>query len=253
MFPLRDDNPTELTPWVTILVIGLCVAAWILVQGGGMNADLLGRSVCSLGAVPARITGAPPRGPAPCTGIGMAWPSLLTSMFLHGGWLHLIGNMWFLWIFGNNVEDSMGHVRFAVFYVLTGLVAAGAHVVTAPGSAVPMVGASGAISGIMGAYLVLYPRARIRTLLILVIFITLVDVPAFVFLGYWFLLQAVSSQLAPGVGGGVAFTAHLGGFLAGVVLILFFRDPRLVAAKRAGVRLRAPETSGQRPWDGGWS
>ncbi|HZD03777.1 MAG TPA: rhomboid family intramembrane serine protease, partial [Longimicrobiales bacterium] len=162
MFPLRDDNPTELFPVVTLAIIAACTAVWLWIQGGGFDPRTLTDSLCALGAIPAEITGAGGAGAyrgSPCGPGGLTWPALLTSMFLHGGWMHLIGNMWFLWIFGNNVEDSMGHLRFVVFYLLCGMVAAVAHVISAPASGLPVVGASGAISGVMGAYLVLYPRA----------------------------------------------------------------------------------------------
>src|SRR4051794_24004602 len=160
--------------------------------------------------------------------------SILTSMFLHGGWLHLIGNMWFLWLFGNNVEDSMGHGRYLVFYLMCGLAAAAAQTLVNPTSALPMVGASGAISGVMGAYIVLYPRVRIHMLIFLGFFITRAVVPAYLMLGYWLLLQVLGGL--PSLGdeaGGVAFWAHAGGFLAGAVLILVFRDNDLVARHRA--------------------
>jgi len=208
---------------------------WVFVQGAGSSPGLEA-SVCSLGAIPAEITGTGGGG-GPCRWGGVTWQALFSSMFLHGGWGHLLGNLWFLWIFGNNVEDSMGHLRFLLFYLMTGLVASAAHIASDPGSVVPVVGASGAISGVMGAYLLLYPRARVRTLLVLIVFFTLIDVPAFVYLGYWFLLQLASAQLTAGSGGGVAFWAHVGGFVAGLGLILVFRNPALVAAKRAGVTL----------------
>jgi membrane associated rhomboid family serine protease len=158
-------------------------------------------------------------------------------MFLHGGWFHLIGNMWFLWLFGNNVEDSMGHYRYLVFYLLSGLAAAAAQTFVNPNSAIPMVGASGAISGVMGAYIVLYPRVRVHMLIVLGIFITRIAVPAFLMLGYWFLLQLLGGL--PSLGdetGGVAFWAHAGGFLAGAILILVFKDDELVAKHRAMAR-----------------
>jgi membrane associated rhomboid family serine protease len=237
MFPLRDDNPTEMPPVVTVLIIAACIGVWVLAQGAGLSEAELERSVCSLGAIPIELTGSEAEGPTPCPLGGLTWGALLSSMFLHGGWGHLIGNLWFLWIFGNNIEDSMGHFRFLAFYLLTGLAAAGAHVLSEPSSALPIVGASGAISGVMGAYLVLYPRAKVRTLLVLVVFITVVDIPAFFYLGYWFFIQLASAGLSGDTGGGVAFMAHVGGFVAGVVLVLLFRDPALVGAKRAGVRL----------------
>src|SRR4051794_230913 len=149
--------------------------------------------------------------------------SILTSMFLHGGWLHLIGNMWFLWLFGNNVEDSMGHARYLAFYLLAGIAAAAVQTYMNPSSVIPMVGASGAISGIMGAYIVLYPRVRVHMLVVLVIFVTRIVVPAYVMLGYWFLLQLLGGSAATGTGG-VAFWAHVGGFLAGALLISLFKD-----------------------------
>jgi membrane associated rhomboid family serine protease len=251
MFPLRDDNPTELFPIVTLAIVAACSAVWVGVQGAGLDEGSFVRSVCSLGAIPAELAGS--RGRAAPGGLGCdlggrTWATLVTSVFLHGGWLHLVGNMWFLLIFGNNVEDSMGHLRFLVFYLLTGLVATGAHVVSDPSSTVPVVGASGAISAIMGAYLVLYPRARVQTLLVPVVFVTVVHLPAWVYLGYWFLLQVGGTLAQPaGQGGGVAFAAHVGGFVAGLVLVIPFRNRKLVDAKRAGVELPRSEID-----RGGW-
>jgi len=225
VFPLRDDNPTEGIPWVTLLVIGACVGVWVLVQGAGLDPASLSGSVCALGAIPAEVAGRVAEG-GPCRLGGLTWQALFTSMFLHGGWFHLVGNMWFLWIFGNNIEDAMGAGRFAVFYVLAGTLAALAHVVTDPGSPVPMVGASGAISGVMGAYLVLYPRARVDTLFYFLIFFRIIPLPAWVILGYWFAIQLLST--GAGAGPGVAYAAHVGGFLAGILLVPFFarRRPR---------------------------
>jgi membrane associated rhomboid family serine protease len=227
MFPLRDDNPTERTPWVTGALIVSCAAVWFLVQGGGLAMDRLATSVCTWGAIPAEILGEGGLEGGPCDVGGPIWSTLLTSIFLHGGWAHLIGNLWFLWIFGNNVEDELGHLRFVAFYVLCGLAATAAHVASAPSSPLPMVGASGAISGVMGAYLLFHPRARIRTLLVVVVFFTVVDVPAFVYLGYWFLLQLASAQVDLASTGGVAFWAHIGGFVAGAGLAPLLRRPRI--------------------------
>ena len=224
------------------------MATWLLVQGAGMSPQALVGSVCGLGAIPAEITGR--GGPAgDCSFGGLTWQALFTSMFLHGSWMHLIGNMWFLWIFGNNIEDSMGRIRFLVFYLLTGLAAAGTHLISDPASPVPIVGASGAISGIMGAYLVLYPHARVLTLVPLGFIMRMMHVPAWVMLGYWFLIQAVSAALTPAAagGGGVAFWAHVGGFVAGVVLVKLFERRELVRAKRAHVRLPREEIR-----HGGW-
>ena len=162
--------------------------------------------------------------------------------------MHLIGNMWFLWVFGNNIEDSMGHARYLVFYLICGALAAAAHLASAPGSPIPTVGASGAISGIMGAYLILYPRVRVFTLFFFVIFIRVIPVPAWVMLLWWFGLQVLSGSVAAGSGGGVAFWAHVGGFVAGVVLIKLFAKPILTGAKREG-RVLARSELGR---FGGW-
>jgi membrane associated rhomboid family serine protease len=153
-------------------------------------------------------------------------------MFMHGGWLHLIGNMWFLWVFGNNIEDSMGHFRFLIFYLLCGLLAAGTQVAVQPSSAIPMVGASGAISAVMGAYIVLYPRVKVHMLIFLGIFVTTIKVPAVYMLGYWFFLQIIGGIPAlASESGGVAFWAHAGGFIAGAILIFLFKDRELLAQR----------------------
>jgi membrane associated rhomboid family serine protease len=237
VFPIRDDNPQFLTPVITYGIIAANTAVWVLVQGLGRE-PLLPNSVCDLGLVPADLLGRLPAGTRMPLGPhfacvaqqGPSWYTLFTSMFLHGGWMHLIGNMWFLWIFGNNVEDSMGHRRFALFYLLCGLAAATFQVVSQPDSAVPMVGASGAIGGVMGAYIVLYPRVRVHMLVILGFWVTRIVVPAFFMLGYWFLLQLLGGAVALGrAGAGVAFWAHVGGFLAGSLLVIPFRKRALVA------------------------
>jgi membrane associated rhomboid family serine protease len=245
MFPYRDDNPTIGTPVVTVALIGLNVAAWLLVQGMGAE-PYLSKSVCELGLIPGEFLGRIPPGYAVPVSETMAcvvdpdhneWFTPLSSMFLHGGWLHLIGNMWFLWLFGNNVEDSMGHFRYVAFYLLSGIAAAAAQTIVNPTSPIPMVGASGAISGVMGAYVVLYPRVRVHMLIVLGFFITRIAVPAFLMLGYWFLLQILGGLPALGdEKGGVAFWAHAGGFIAGAVLILAFKDDALVARHRAMAR-----------------
>jgi len=240
MFPYRDDNPTLATPAVTFLLIGANVAMWVLVQGMGAEPNL-SRSVCELGLIPGEFLGLVPQGATVPMGnqtvcmLGdeQTWFTPLTSMFLHGGWFHLIGNMWFLWVFGNNVEDSMGHVRYLAFYLLCGVAAAAAQTFMNPASPIPMVGASGAISGVMGAYIVLYPRVRVHMLVILAIFITRIVVPAYLMLGYLFLLQLIGGGLAGSSEGGVAFWAHAGGFIAGALLIQVFKDPQLVAQHRA--------------------
>lgn len=244
MIPYRDENETVRTPIVTLALIAINVAVWVLVQGAGSGLALA-TSVCNWGLIPGELTlmARPGAGFAMGQGLvclvdpGRAPEHVLTSMFLHGSWAHIIGNMWFLWLFGNNVEDSMGRLRFVVFYVLTGVAAAAGQVLMQPASIAPMVGASGAISGVMGAYLVLYPRVRVYTLVPLGFFITTVALPAWFMLGYWMLLQVVG-----GLGGGetgVAFWAHTGGFVAGVVLIkLFARSDYVVAHKAHHYRPR---------------
>jgi membrane associated rhomboid family serine protease len=244
MFPLRDENPTYLTPAVTIGIILLNALVWVVLQGAGTN-PALARSVCQLGAIPGELLHTIPAGTRIPVGPGLscvltdhaAWYTVLRSMFLHGGWLHIIGNMWFLWVFGNNVEDSMGHGRFVIFYLLCGMLAALAQIFSSPGSSAPMVGASGAISGVMGAYLVLYPRVRVHTLVFLGFFVTTVALPAYLMLLYWAFLQFVSSLFAVGSGGegGVAFVAHLGGFISGAALIKLFARPELVARHKTPI------------------
>jgi membrane associated rhomboid family serine protease len=244
MFPYRDDNPTLRTPVVTIAIIALNVVAWVLVQGMGADPDLT-RSICDLGLIPGEFLHTIPPGTevplgpgASCVlGYGPTWLTPLTSMFLHGGWLHLIGNMWFLWLFGNNVEDSMGRAPFVLFYLLSGLGAAATQILLSPTSAIPMVGASGAISGVMGAYVILYPTVQVHMLIVLVVFITRIVVPAYLMLGYWFLLQLVQGAASVGSNGGVAFWAHVGGFITGALLIFVFRDPELVAEHRRLARV----------------
>ena len=236
MFPLRDDNPHFTTPWVTFGLIAVNALVWIFVQGLGQEPALSG-SVCTLGMVPGELLQRLPAGTrfplAPgifCVlGNSPEWSTLLTHMFMHGGWMHVIGNMWFLWIFGNNVEDSMGHGRFLLFYILCGLAAALLQLWADPSSGLPMVGASGAIGGVMGAYVMLFPRVNVHLLVFLGFFVTTIAVPAYFMLGYWFLLQLFGGVFSlGGVGGGVAFWAHIGGFAAGAFLVLLFRRQELV-------------------------
>lgn len=242
MIPLHDENQTVRTPVVTIVAIALCVLAWLLVQGAG-SAVPLATSVCNLGLVPGELLGTVMPGTRFPMGEdlvcvvdpGREASHLITHMFLHGSWMHLIGNMWFLWLFGNNIEDSMTRPRFIVFYLLCGLAAAAAQVVAEPASAIPMVGASGAISGVMGAYLVLFPRVRVYTLVPLGFFIQQFALPAWGMLVYWMVLQLVGgfSTIGGGEEGGVAFWAHIGGFVAGVVLVKLFTRADHLQAHRA--------------------
>jgi membrane associated rhomboid family serine protease len=256
MIPLGDENPTLRTPWMTWLIIGTTVAVWMVVQGAGVG-DALPYSVCNLGLVPGELTHQARVGLAVPLGDGLSCVvdrapinafTPITSMFLHGSWGHLLGNMLFFWVFGNNIEDSMGPGRFLIFYLLCGLVAAAGHVLVDPASPVPTVGASGAISGVMGAYLVLYPRVRVNMLFIFVIFFKVLAIPAWIVLLWWFFLQVLSglpqlSSMRPDVSGGVAVWAHVGGFLAGVVLIKVFENPRLVAKRREIREIEHPRTT----------
>lgn len=236
MFPLRDENPTERTPWLTFLLIGANVAVWFLVQGAGAGEPFLD-SLCAWGTIPGELTGALDAGrtvrlgPATCRIGGATWSTAVSSMFLHGGWFHLILNMWFLWVFGNNIEDAMGHGAFLVFYLLAGVLASAAHVASAPESGIPTVGASGAISGVMGAYIVLYPKVRVDTLFIFFIFIRVIPLPAWVMLGYWIGLQLLTGLGGAGLAGGVAVWAHIGGFAAGLVLVWFFARKEIALAR----------------------
>jgi membrane associated rhomboid family serine protease len=241
MLPLRDNNPTLRPPIATIALIAANAVVWILIEGMGAE-PTLDRAVCNLGLIPGELLGRLPPGAtvqlgpgAECKLGGPDWLTPLSSMFMHGSWLHLIGNMWFLWVFGNNVEDVTGRVRFVVFYLICGLAAAASQVLSAPSSAIPMVGASGAIGGVMGAYVLLFPHARVTTFVFLGIFARLIDIPAIFMLGYWFLLQVLSGTMAGSEGGGVAFWAHVGGFLTGLAVVRLFTNPDFLNAyKQAG-------------------
>lgn len=241
MFPLSDDNPTVRTPVMTYAIIAGILAVWVLVQGAGFDQQALAVSVCNLGMVPGELTGRAELGTAVPLGPGLAcvvddWAinplTPVTSMFLHGSWGHLLGNLLFFWVFGNNIEDSMGRVRFLVFYLVCGLAAAAVHVLLDQASPVPTVGASGAISGVMGAYLLLYPRIRVRMLFIIVFIIRIIPVPAWLVLLWWFFWQVIAGlpqlmTLRPEVSGGVAVWAHIGGFVAGLLLVHLFVNPDL--------------------------
>ncbi len=242
MFPYRDENETQRTPYITLVLIALTSLVWLGIQGAGAALPLA-QSVCQLGLIPGELTLSLQPGTPFAIGEGLEClidpgrqsSSLVTSMFLHGSWMHLLGNMWFLWLFGNNIEDSMTRPRFVAFYLLCGLAAAMAQVWANPASQVPMVGASGAISGVMGAYLVLFPRVRVWTMVPLGFFLHSMALPAWVMLIYWVFLQVAGgmTSLAAEQSGGVAFWAHIGGFLAGVVLIKLFERRDRVAAHTA--------------------
>lgn len=244
MIPLSDDNPTVRPPVMTVLVLAAIAAVWVVVEGAGFD-DRLVRAVCTLGLVPGELTGRAPldSGIPIAPGLFCAvdaqpinWLTPVISMFLHGGWGHLLGNALFLWVFGNNIEDVMGAPRFLAFYLLCGLAAAAAHVAVDPASPVPTVGASGAISGVMGAYLVLFPRVRVRMLFWFGFFARVIPVKAWVVLLWWFALQVLLGLPRLGaVGdprGGVAVWAHVGGFIAGAGLVRHFMRADLVERRR---------------------
>jgi membrane associated rhomboid family serine protease len=230
MIPLHDDNPTATPPVLTVALIVACVLTffWQLSLGPQLE-----RMIYAFGVIPAVLLGdlalpeeiarvAPPA-------------TVFTSMFLHGGWMHLIGNMLYLWIFGNNIEDAMGHARFIVFYLLCGVAAALAQALPDPQSTIPMIGASGAISGVLGAYLLLFPHARVLVAIPLGFYLHTVRIKAGWVLGFWFVLQLISTVASAGQQGGVAFGAHIGGFVAGMALLPLF--------KRRGVRYFHPGRS----------
>ena len=217
MIPIHDDNPTHIRPWVSWSIIGICVFVFLWQVSLGAEGH---RAVLSLGLIPSNLLGT--RVLPPELAVIPAWASLVTSMFMHGGWMHLIGNMGYLWVFGNNVEDAMGHRRFIVFYLLSGLGAAAGQILADPSSTVPMIGASGAISGVLGAYLLLYPHARVTILLWFGFLIYPIKIMALWVLGIWIGLQFFNAAGDNG-GGGVAWWAHIGGFVTGMALIPFFR------------------------------
>lgn len=220
MIPLHDDNPTILAPVVTVGLIAICGLVFIWQMS--LTPAAAEQVVYALGMVPAVLFGTARLPPGIETIPSEA--SVITSMFLHGGLMHLLGNMLYLWIFGNNVEDSMGHVRFILFYLLCGISAALAQALQDPGSTVPMIGASGAIGGVLGGYLMLFPRAHVLVLVPLGFFITTMRIPALLVLGLWFVMQFLYSAMTTGQSGGVAYWAHIGGFVAGAILIIPFRS-----------------------------
>lgn len=253
MIPLGDDVPTVRTPVVTYAIIAICTLVWIFYQGAGRDPARLAKTVCNTGMVPGELTHLAPLGEAAPMGrdslgqevvcavdndpINIFTP--LISMFLHGGWLHLLANMLYFFVFGRAVEDSMGRLRFLTFYLICGLVAAATHIAFNAASPVPTVGASGAISGVMGAYFVLYPRARVKMFFIIFI----IRFPAWLVLLWWFLTQALGgfaelNQINPNASSGVAVWAHVGGFIAGAILVRFFVKPSLLQSRMDRIRLR---------------
>ena len=255
MIPISDDNPRVGFPLATTAIIGLNALVWIFIQGLG-DPRALAESMCMYALIPGELFSNVPEGTVVPIGRGLACElegsprpfTIVSSMFMHGGWFHIIGNMWFLWIFGDNVEDEMGPVRFTIFYLLCGLAAAFAQSLINPDSVIPMVGASGAIGGVMGGYALLFPKVRVKLLIFLGFYVTVLAVPAIYMLGYWFLLQLLMALPTLGTDqGGVAFWAHMGGFLAGIGLVLLFRRPGSSGRQRQRERNR-----GRNSDDGRW-
>lgn len=232
MIPLRDYRPTRTFPFATVMLIVLNVAVFLQDRLGGhyklvqvdtgqgivRAREFVGGLTSHFSLVPNDLVSHPL----------LTWPTIFTSMFLHGNWLHIGSNMLFLWVFGDNIEDSLGRLRFVTFYFLCGLAAAIAQVMSAPLSTIPMVGASGAVAGVLGAYLLLFPHNRVLTLIPIFIFFTTVELPAYLIIGYWALLQFLNASLLKGGGmlrgGGVAYFAHIGGFVAGMILIMLMAN-----------------------------
>ncbi len=208
MFPFRDHNPSGRTPFVTYALIAVNIAVFLSYTLTAQSENALGQVYYTWGIIPAAFMQ------------GQGMETIFTSMFIHGGWMHIAGNLLFLWIYGDNLEDEMGHLPYLLFYLASGVAAAGLQIAADPSSTVPMVGASGAIAGVMGGYLLLFPKARIDVLFIIVIIIKVIQLPAWLILGFWFGIQIFSGAMTPTDGGGVAYMAHIGGFIAGVVLTL---------------------------------
>ncbi|HEV2128063.1 MAG TPA: rhomboid family intramembrane serine protease [Thermomicrobiales bacterium] len=223
MMPLTDDNRGRRTaPIVTWVLIAINVLVWLYEVL--LPEQDLRQFLYDWGIIPNEISN------------GEGWITLVTSMFLHGGWIHVIGNMLFLWVFGDNIEDIMGHVRYLIFYLLAGLAAGYAQVLSNPDSTIPLIGASGAVSGLLAAYLISFPHGRIVTLVTLGVFITTIMLPAWIMIGYWVVLQVIQGAMSLGVDvdtGGVAWFAHIGGFVAGLLLVFLFRDKDRVEYQRA--------------------
>ena len=220
MFPIKDDNPTESRPYVTCALIGLNIL--IFFYQIGLEENIRTSLIFEYGFKPSQLF-------SNANSMNLKQSSLLTiftSMFLHGGLFHLLGNMLFLWIYGNNVEDSMGHIKFLIFYLLCGLAASLLQAIVSFDSSIPMIGASGAVSGVLSAYFLLYPKARVLTLVVLLIFITFIRIPAGLLIGFWFLSQIINAYFNDPNSPGVAWYAHVGGFLMGLLLIPFFKKKK---------------------------
>ena len=222
MIPLKDDNPTSGRPVVTYFLIGICVVIFLMQLGS--QSYKTGQLFYSYGLIPSVLMGYDQL-PMDLYAVP-AYLTIFTSMFMHGGFMHLIGNMLYMWIFADNIEDSLGPKKFIIFYLLSGIGAATAQILMDTHSQVPMVGASGAIGGVLGAYLINHPNARVLVLIPFGFFSQLIKIKALYVLGFWFVLQFINSAMMSSQGGGVAYAAHIGGFVSGIILILFFNKKR---------------------------
>ena len=227
LIPYKDENPTHHIPFVTYGIIVLNILSWVLIQGIGQE-PLLSQSICRFGTIPGALLGSAhlhQAGALICPQLAQSWLTAITSMFMHGGWLHLIGNMWFLWIFADNIEDALRPYKFVVFYLVGGLVAVAAQTISDPQSLVPMVGASGAIGGVMGAYARVFPNVKVHIAIVLGFFVLRHTISALWMLGIWLGLQGVSAiiSISSGQQSEIAFWAHIGGFVAGFLLIRLFK------------------------------
>lgn len=222
MIPLKDDNPTSTYPYITVGLIIINVLVFIYELSWGTHLE---HFLSKYGATPVLLLNnvpIPQEYAAP-------YMTVFTSMFLHGGFFHVAGNMLYLWIFGNNIEDSMGHTRFIIFYLICGVIAVYTFSLVNPRSTIPMVGASGAVSGVLGAYLILFPRAKVLTLIPFGFYMQIVKIPAVFVLGFWMVIQIINGMVSGKTGGGVAWFAHIGGFIAGMGLIGLFKRKRITA------------------------
>ena len=231
MIPIYDDNPALGKPILIVGIIVLCVIIWFWQSGLGYQAN--NQMIISYGLTPAAFLGKMEQ-----AGPLISIFTLFTSMFMHGGFMHLAGNMLYLWIFGDNIEGALGHIRFIIFYFTCGMVAAFSQIFSAPESTIPMIGASGAVSGVLGAYLIFYPRARIRTFVFLGIFITFLRLPAILLLGVWILVQIISASISNPGSPGVAWFAHLGGFFAGMILGPLLKKPNISIFQKSRTKVK---------------
>ena len=226
MIPIYDDNPALGKPLLVITIITLCIIIWFWQSGLGYQGN--NTVIVNFGLTPKVFLAEPL----------LSFFTLFTSMFMHGGFMHLAGNMLYLWIFGDNIEGALGHFRFILFYFLCGIAAAFTQILSAPDSTIPMIGASGAVSGVLGSYLIFYPRARIRTFVFLGIFITFIRLPAVLLLGFWILGQVISAVISNPGSPGVAWFAHLGGFFTGMLLAPLLKKPNISIFQKPKIKVK---------------